>query len=301
MKKAKAKIPHALALAALAFASAPLQLAAADPSLETLEPALAQRQDIVFYGSFDQYGSKAWTADWGIPWNNRIETCTHIPDNSPTGSALRVSYPTGGVGPQETGAQFPIVFRNATKAAGAYYQELHLRYYLKFEEDFDFVQGGKLPGLMGGGDSWTRSGGNQPVGNNGWTLRFMWRAGGELVIYAYVPPSANGKWGSETWGQDIETGFTATPGQWHCIEEYVHIGTPGHDDGQLKVWIDGIERIAIDDMRFWDVENDAGRIGGIYFSTFHGGNQPDWAPQHDSFAQFDSLVAATQRVGPVRP
>ena len=44
-------------------------------------------------------------------------------------------------------------------------------------------------------------------------------------------------------------------------------------------------------------ENNYGLIGGIYFSTFHGGNTPDWAPQIDSFAQFDGIVAATQRVG----
>ncbi|MDZ7724576.1 MAG: hypothetical protein U5R06_17675 [candidate division KSB1 bacterium] len=102
---------------------------------------------------------------------------------------------------------------------------------------------------MGGGDSWARSGGHQPDGSNGWTLRFMWRREGRIVVYAYVPKSGNEKWGAETWGQDIDCNFSAIPGVWHCIEQYVHVGTPGQDDGVLKVWIDGEPRLTISDMR----------------------------------------------------
>ena len=85
----------------------------------------------------------------------------------------------------------------------------------------DFNKGRKLPGLMGGGRSWVRSGGNQPDRTNGWTLRFVWREEGELVVYAYVPKSENGKWGSKKWGQNISTGIKAQPGEWICIEQYV--------------------------------------------------------------------------------
>lgn len=269
---------------------------------QSIEPGLTQRDDIIFYGGFEEnYNDSAWQAAWGIKWTDRVPESKVITDAFAGGKSLRVEYPAGGVGPKETGVQFPIVLNDIPGITQGYYDELYLRYYVKFEEGFDFVQGGKLPGLMGGGDSWSRSGGNQPDGTNGWTLRFMWRTGGRIVVYAYVPKSENGKYGSETWGQDLDCGFTAVPGKWHCIEEYVNIGMPNKDDGKLKVWIDGIERLDINDMRYWNEKNYNGRIGGIYFSTFHGGNTKDWAPDHNSFVQFDGFVAAKNRVGLFKP
>lgn len=265
---------------------------------QSMEKELIGRNDIIFFGGFEEeYEDSAWQTNWGIQFMDRVPSSQVITGAFAGGKSLRVEYPAGGIGPKETGAQFPIVFSDMPGISQEYFDELYLRYYVKFEEGFDFVKGGKLPGLMGGGDSWNRSGGNQPDGTNGWTLRFMWRTGGRIVVYAYVPKSKNGKYGSETWGQDLDCDVIAEPGKWHCIEQYVNIGTPNKDDGKLKVWIDGIERLDISDIRFWNEENNHGRIGGIYFSTFHGGNTRDWAPVNTSYAQFDGFVAAKNRIG----
>jgi hypothetical protein len=246
----------------------------------------------IFSGIFDEsFESTGWKEIFGAPWYHCAGGCETIAGGFKGNYSLRVGFPAGSVGPGEGGAQFPVVFDNIQGVDQPLYEELHLSYYLKFEEGFDFRLGGKLPGLMGGGNSWVRSGGNQPDGTNGWTLRFMWRRDGRLVIYAYVPPSANGKWGSERWGQDIDCDFTAVPGKWHRIDQYVNVGTPGKDDGKLIIWIDGVKKLSIDDMRFWDIENEFGRIGGIYFSTFHGGNSPGWGPLHDSYMQFADFSA----------
>lgn len=264
----------------------------------TVEENLKSRKDIVFYGSFEEgFDNESWEKRWGIEWVTNDSDREIISDGFHDGKSLRVKYPRGGLGPLETGIQFPILFRKMKEeSTNGLYRELYFRYYVKFEEGFDFNKGGKLPGLMGGGRSWVRSGGNQPDGTNGWTLRFMWREEGEIVVYAYVPKSVNGKWGSKKWGQNITTDIEAQPGERLCIEQYVNVGTPGKDNGKLKVWIDGEKQIDINDMRFWDVENNNGLIGGIYFSTFHGGNSQDWAPLNDSFAQFDGLVVAKNRV-----
>ena len=264
----------------------------------SLEPGLSNRTDIVFFGGFEEYyNNYNWKRAWGIPWTNRTSNNKVVDNAFAGGKSLAVYYPAGGVGPQETGTQFPMKFSDMVGMSKGLYQELYLRYYVKFNKDFDFKLGGKLPGLMGGGDSWSRSGGNQPDGSDGWTLRFMWREDGRIVVYAYVPRSTNGKLGGGQWGQEIDCGFYAERGKWHCIEQYVNVGTPGNNDGQLKVWIDSIERINITDMRFWNVENDNGPVGGIYFSTFHGGNTEDWAPASNSVAMFDGIVAARKRVG----
>jgi hypothetical protein len=257
------------------------------------------RESYVFKGGFEgDFNNQQWVDDWGIAWNSRANECSIVTDAVEGDKALQVFYPEGAVGPEEGGAQFPIVFRNMTRHEGdGLYQELYLRYYVKFKDGFDFQRGGKLPGFIGGSDSWSRSGGNQPDGTNGWTLRFMWRQNGRLVVYAYVPPSGNGKWGSETWGQDIDSGFEAKTGEWICVEQYVNVGDAGKDNGRLKVWIDGKECINITDMRFWNEGNDAGKIGGIYFSTFHGGNTKDWGPDNDSYILFDGFAASTNRIG----
>ena len=266
----------------------------------SIEQQLGNRDDIIFYGGFEEgFNNKNWNVNWGIRWNSRADKNEVIESScSKFGrKTLKVNYPKGGLGPQTTGLQFPIVFRDIPNIRDDYYQEAYLRYYVKFEKGFDFRKGGKLPGLMGGGNSWLRSGGNQPDGTNGWTLRFMWVDKGKLIVYAYVPKSKNGKWGANVWGQGIDCDFYAKPGEWICIEEYVNVVTPNNDDGKLKVWINGIERVNIEDMRFRNVENNDGKIGGVYFSTFHGGNTDDWRPHNDSYTQFDGFVVAKKRVG----
>ncbi|MBI9070238.1 MAG: hypothetical protein JEY94_01485 [Melioribacteraceae bacterium] len=257
-----------------------------------------QKSSIVYKLDFeDEYGTQEWIKKNGIPYIDRKDKAQLVKNDLNDSKVLRLKYDKGGIGPKETGTSFPVKFASIDGMKETHFTELYLKYYLKFEEGFDFRLGGKLPGLMGGGDSWTRSGGQQPDGTNGWTLRFMWREGGAIVVYAYLPKSENGKYGGRTWGQDIDCDFIAEPGKWICIEEYANVGTPGKDDGTLKVWINREEKLNINDLRFRNVENNIGKIGGFYFSTFHGGNTKDWAPRHDSYAQFDEFIITKKRFG----
>ncbi len=245
---------------------------------------------IFFTAEFDSsFNTEKWKNKWGIEWTNRTDECEIVP-LKPNQSALRVFYPEGAVGPAEGGAQFPMVFSNTKELENTDgFKSLTLKYQLKFEEGFDFRLGGKLPGLMGGGDSWARSGGTQPDGANGWTMRFMWRTDGELVVYAYLPPSENQKWGGKQWGQDIDCNFFFEPDKWYVIEQHVNVGTPGKDDGKLIVKVDGVELLTLDDLRYGDINNEYHKIGGIFFSTFHGGNSSGWGPLNDSYLQFASF------------
>jgi hypothetical protein len=54
---------------------------------------------------------------------------------------------------------------------------MRLSYYVRFSENFDFVKGGKLPGLFGGVGN---SGGEIPDGTDGFSTRFMWRRNGDF-------------------------------------------------------------------------------------------------------------------------
>ena len=59
-----------------------------------------------------------------------------------------------------------------------------MSYDVQFEEGFDFVKGGKLPGLFGGEGN---TGGGIPTGMDGFSARMMWRGNGRVVQYVYYP------------------------------------------------------------------------------------------------------------------
>jgi hypothetical protein len=286
---------YTIPIISLLFSLSSAQIAG-EPS--HLEPGLSGRSDIVFYGGFetDIPGVGDWRNIWGSSWGtpNRPVTTVNNAQAFIGSKTLRVDYPQGGVGPGETGTQWPTVLANFSGTPTTY-EELYLRYYVYFEPGFDFNKGGKLPGLMGGGDSHSRSGGNQPDGTNGWTMRFMWRTGGQAVVYAYLPP---GTYQGGQWGNDLVLNNKSfVTGQWHCIEQYIKVNTIGTDDGIIRVWFDNDLALELTDVTYRTIENDHGRVGGFYFSTFHGGSTVDWAPSVNSYAQFDGFVLAHNRVG----
>lgn len=88
-----------------------------------------------------------------------------------------------------------------------------LHYTLHFSEDFNFVKGGKLPGLCGG---------DCPRGGNksqyGFSTRFMWRRDGQLETYAYTPDS------DSAFGVSIGRGmYTFSPGNTYELSQEIKI------------------------------------------------------------------------------
>ena len=78
---------------------------------------------------------------------------------------MRVFYPAGGDGPPGGGAQWIAEFDEGM-------EEAYLEYKVKFRSGFDFVRGGKLPGMAGGS---APSGSAPADGVRGWSGRLMWR------------------------------------------------------------------------------------------------------------------------------
>lgn len=256
----------------------------------------ADEYELIFYGGFErQFANEQWHKDWGAVWSDRVSQAELVDgrDALVGDFSLRVAYPKGGVGNSETGIQFPIKLADINGSEKPVYEELYLRYYVYFERGFDWALGGKLPGLMGGEESHLRSGGDQPDGSNGWTMRLMWREEGKAVAYAYLPP---GKYKEGKWGTDIDLDDKSFyTGYWISIEQYIKVNSIGKEDGILQVWLDGDEVLYLDDVVYRTVDNDAGKIGGIHFSTFHGGNTISWAPRNDSYIRFDGISLSTER------
>jgi len=194
---------------------------------------------------------------------------------------LRVHYPRGSIDPggvarrgTPTGG---IGFRWRLPGPGEDCQRL--RYRLRFAPGFDFVRGGKLPGLGGGTGN---TGGHIPNGRDGFSARLMWREDGAGELYAYLPDS-------ETWGSSIGRGrWHFEPGRWISVEETVRLNTPGKADGEVRLLIDGQAVLHAEGLRFRDVETL--KLDLLLFETFFGGNTPDWAPPEDTWVDFSDVV-----------
>jgi hypothetical protein len=202
---------------------------------------------------------------------------------------LRVSYPAGSAseraartdGTSHGGAQLYLVRRGGATDA------LNLRYYVRFPPGFDFVKGGKLPGLFGGSVTNDRE---IPDGTNGFSTRYMWRRAGAGEVYAYLPTSVEQ-------GTSLGRGFwTWTPGRWICVEQRVRLNTPGRPDGTVTVWVDG-ERVYEATGLVFRTTADL-KIDGLYFSTFFGGGDRSWATPRDQHADFAAFAVSGDYIGP---
>jgi hypothetical protein len=202
-------------------------------------------------------------------------------------TVVRVTYPQGsasgraeGDDQPRGGAQAYFLLRDGPK------EDLHLRYLLKIPSDFDFVKGGKLPGLYGGS---VTSGGKIPNGANGFSTRFMWRRAGAGEVYAYLPSSREH-------GTSLGRGSWTWPtGRWACIEQAVRLNTPGKQDGSVQVWLDGAHVLTVRDLVFRTA--DRLKIDGLFFSTFFGGGDTSWATPIQQQIEFADFSVSNGRIG----
>jgi hypothetical protein len=204
------------------------------------------------------------------------------------GHFLRVRYPRGASSPRGSrsagvkpgGAQFYGTLPRGPVDAQ------YLRYYVRFAPGFDFVKGGKLPGLYGGTEV---SGGRIPDGTNGFSTRFMWRTGGQGEVYAYLPSSTE-------FGTSLGRGsFSFTPGKWHCLEQQVVLNDPGVANGIVRAWLDGA--LVYENRALVYRTARSLQIEGVFFSTFFGGGDASWAPNRDWTADFAHFATGPSRLG----
>lgn len=195
---------------------------------------------------------------------------------------LEVRYPKGCVGPDDCAMQVRAIF--------PVQQSAWMRYRVRFEAGFDWRKGGKLPGLCGGK---CNTGCMDVTGADGWSARLMWHDNAKLVQYMYYPD------GTANCGTDFAYNAAAlATGRWYEVINQVVLNTPGASGGQgkpdgiVRAWVDGKLVLERTDVRFRDAS--AVALNQFYFSTFHGGDAPDWGPAADSYASFaDIVVTAT--------
>ena len=149
---------------------------------------------------------------------------------------------------------------------------------MRFEEDFEFVKGGKLPGLCGGPK--TITGGDEVNGREGFSVRLMWRKDGRGQAYVYHMHQPS-KYGDQF---DFPDSFRFKPGTIYEVKIRVEMNKAGKRDGQLQVQVNGETVVNRKDLQ-WRKSSTYG-VDSILFNTFHGGNDSAWAPKRDVWAEF---------------
>ena len=190
----------------------------------------------------------------------------------PDGSFITTCYPAGSSAPSSGvpgGAQAKLAISSGPRLSYT------LTYQLRFPTNFQFVKGGKLPGLCGG-QCWTGS--NNGAG--GWATRYMWRSGGQGEVLLSDATTTG-------FGTDLGRGSWnfAADGQWHTIAQTVTMNTPGTADGSVVVHYDGAQVANFTGITF-RAAGDTDAIDSLMFCTFYGGSDSTWAPTATTSADF---------------
>ncbi|WP_298955205.1 polysaccharide lyase [uncultured Nonlabens sp.] len=205
---------------------------------------------------------------------------------------LRAEYLKNSAGGPNGGFLFDKEFASAEEAV--------LEYRVKFDAGFVWAYGGKLPGL---GGSSLSSNGAIPAGctrnnnsiKNGFSCRLMWRSNGgdtpaRLVVYTYFPDRDISKCGeNETIIRGLEKN------RWYTIKQYLKLNTPGQNNGIIKMFIDGVEELTLNNVKFRESGKGNVKINDLIMNTYRGGSASDqrwWSPTTD-YAYFDSFKVWT--------
>ncbi len=248
-------------------------------------------KNFLFFGGFETQ-----------PWQSTFGASKLISDNAQIvrdpsgkyGNTLKVNYKKGSYAspssPVGTSATSFHSFFDDTGLNIGKYDDLYLRYLVRFESGFNFNKSGKLPGLAGGTSN---SGGHPPNGIDGWSGRLNWVDGGQVISYLYVPGVK--KYGLEIPWQIDKKGATLETGQWECLEIRIKLNTPGKKNGVMQGWLNGELAMDHDDLYFRDTESL--KIDNLMFDTFFGGDTPDFASPKNQSAYFDNFVISTNPIG----
>ncbi len=224
----------------------------------------------------------SWTAQgFTVPWVNGFNQNRAYIDDAFAKSgtkSLRVTFPANNFGPGNSGAQAPLMVTPAN--------QLYMSYWVRFSNNFDYggtSEGGKLPGLGGGGRC---SGCTTCDGTNGFTARLMWRTGGRLVLYLYHLDKSNPPCGDNNTLVVGGADYYITKGQWFQVTQRVKVNSGNNHDGEVELWINGQSALLRTGIQF--VTN-GDKVDNLYFSTFHGGSSAAWSPGSDVHIWFDDI------------
>ncbi|WVR09442.1 hypothetical protein IAU60_006509 [Kwoniella sp. DSM 27419] len=218
---------------------------------------------------------------------------------------LRIEYPQGSYSKGTGGTQFyaaPLTGNGAKVDSTAgnattdgQYERMLLSYDVWFPSGYAWNEGGKLPGLRGGPDTHGCSGGNETDGTGCFSTRLMWRSGGAGEVYAYIPTKQKGFCSSSQvtcnsdYGTSLARGsFSFVTGQWQTIQLLVVLNEVGTANGIVQLWYNGVPALSFQNLVL-RTSSSLSSVGGLYFSTFFGGNDNSWATPTQQYSYYRNI------------
>jgi hypothetical protein len=150
--------------------------------------------------------------------------------------------------------------------------------------DFDFVKGGKLPGLAGGS---ANSGGDIPNGMDGWSVRFMFKEKGTLCAYLYHVGMVT-EFGVHAFLTYKNAPILLESDAWNTIELKIKMNDPEKSNGEVHCSLNRKEGLVLKNICFRKTNNL--KIDQLLFSCFMGGDDSSYAPLSDQFLLFKDFT-----------
>ncbi|CDH49252.1 polysaccharide lyase family 14 protein [Lichtheimia corymbifera JMRC:FSU:9682] len=207
---------------------------------------------------------------------------------------IEVQYKAGSYAAKDDGAIGGCEFNAYPFGESASFDSALLSYQVAFDDGFDWVQGGKLPGIFGGGDDEKCSGGDKADGSNCFSLRLMWREDGEGEAYAYIPDDeiCDSKQNNVTCIDGFGISFSRgaikfNTNEWTKMEIYVKMNDASDSNGELKVWQD--DSLLIDASNIKYRTTDQLGVSSLMFSTFFGGGSKEYASSTDTSTYYKNI------------
>ncbi|KAI8640231.1 hypothetical protein BD408DRAFT_476813 [Parasitella parasitica] len=245
-----------------------------------------------WHSSVDYIIENWFTSSKSVYGSNDVSFVPDPFEANSTSSVVKVLYPAGSYAPVATknnsnGTVGGLEFFSVPDG-GATYNTALLSYDLAFDPSFDWVKGGKLPGIFGGSPGDGCAGGLKATGSNCFSVRLMWRSAGAGEAYAYIPTSDSlCQTKQVVCNSDYGTSFSRgivqfSTSKWTRMEIYIKLNSGSHANGILKVWQDGSLMINQQAIQFRS--SDTVGISSMMFSTFFGGGSADYATSNIQFS-----------------
>jgi hypothetical protein len=169
---------------------------------------------------------------------------------------------------------------------------IHVRWYRRYEAGYDWTQH-KMPGVYARIDEKQEgTPGIKPTGCDKYSCKLFVDWDANPAFYSYHPDQ-KGNYGDH-FKQNIGTPIKLETERWYCFEMMLKSNTPGQEDGELKMWIDGTLKGHVEGLGFRTC--DELKINEFTHSAYVGGN---WTSERNQKLWDDNLVIATEYIGPM--
>jgi chitodextrinase len=224
------------------------------------------------------YSESEWKEDWNHPeWSNRQVPPEILNDSDIVNGTkvMRWLFPEGSVGPAEGGGQWLAPLNSS-------FDELYFSYRIKFKPGFEWVLGGKIPGLL----AEPFKGFDPPEWDEGAMILLMWRSDHKITFYYYHHNQDHIYGDSEGWNYNIE------PGIWYTITIRIVMNTlnenGGNNDGILEGYINDKLYCQVSNLLFRNLSSIG--IDHLQITSFFGGDGEEWAAKRDEWIDVDDFV-----------